>query len=188
MPSLTYPELVQYIQDAKEKMVTEPFEFTRFIETGTYFGDTIENMKEYFSKIYTIEVSQMYNEKAKERFKDYPHIHCIHGDSGLRLKEIVPQEDEHTVFWLDGHWSMGNTEFQDVHVPLYKELDSILQLQKVALVIVDDVRLFGKKDYDVDWQPITIDQVLEKVQPKLLAHWFAPSSLYEKDRLILLLK
>lgn len=188
MPSLTYPEVQKYMNDAQKNLVTEPAEFTRFIETGTYFGDTIENMKHYFSKIYTIEVSKMYHEKARHRFRDYPHIQCIRGDSGTELKEILVQSDEPTVFWLDGHWSMGNTEFHDIHVPLYKELDTILQLKSISLVIIDDVRLFGKKDHDVDWQPITIETVLQKVQSKLLAHWFAPSSLYEKDRLILLLK
>jgi hypothetical protein len=189
MPSLTPSEIDQYILQAREKVVTEPIQFTHFIESGTYFGDTIASIKEKFQKVYTIDVSQMFYEKAKQRFQGNTNVTCFHGDSSTIMKNLLPLIQEPCIFWLDAHWSMGNTEFRDVHVPLYKELDVILSEMKVAsLVIIDDVRLFGIQDHEVDWTPITVEKVLDKVREKLLAYWFAPSNLHPKDRLILFLK
>jgi hypothetical protein len=189
MPSLTPKEVDSYILQAKEKMVTEPIYFTHFIESGTYFGDTVANIQDKFQKVYTIDVSQSLYDKAKQRFQGNANVTCYHGDSATVMKNLLPLIQEPCIFWLDAHWSMGNTEFKDVHVPLYKELDVIVAEMKFpSLVIIDDVRLFGIQDHEVDWTPITIEKVLQKVQSKLLVHWFAPSSLHPQDRLLLLLK
>ena len=39
-----------------------------FVETGTYYGETIDVMKEHFDKIYSIELSLDLFKKAKEKF------------------------------------------------------------------------------------------------------------------------
>lgn len=189
MPSLLSAEVESYIAQAKENLVQEPIHFSNFVEAGTYLGETIDNIKNTFQKVYTIEVSEKLYKQAKHKFQGASNVTCFHGDSATLLKNLLPLLTEPTVFWLDAHWSMGNTAFQDVHVPLYKELDVILsEMKETSLVIVDDVRLFGKRDYEIDWTPISVEKILEKAKGKLLTHWFAASSLHPNDRLIMLFK
>jgi protein-L-isoaspartate O-methyltransferase len=77
------------------------------VETGTYLGDMIEAQRDYFEQIYSIELSPELAERAKERFRQYPHIEIIQGDSGQRLAEVVSRLNGPALFWLDGQYSAG---------------------------------------------------------------------------------
>lgn len=190
MPALTWNEVQDWMRKAHEIFCIENLQFQTFIESGTYLGDTVFAMKPYFRDLHTMEISSMYYEKAIQRFKHQSSIHCYQGDSAEILEKILPSlSSKPLLFWLDAHWSMGNTEFKDVHVPLLKELQVIVESSSnISLVIIDDVRLFGKQDHDVDWTPITREIVLEQVKSRLISYWYAPSHLDKEDRMILLLK
>jgi hypothetical protein len=127
--------------------------FKTFIETGTYLGDTLEFLKDSFYELISIELSDEYYVKAIERFKTSPNIKIVHGDSGERLPEILKTIKEPCIFWLDGHYSSGNTARGEIDTPIYKEISAILGSSiKNHTVLIDDARLFfGKNDYP--WLP-----------------------------------
>jgi hypothetical protein len=79
------------------------------VETGTLLGDMIEAMKHRFTRLYSIEISPELARKAQQRFAGDSHIQIIENDSAIALKELVPKLEEPALFWLDAHYSGGNT-------------------------------------------------------------------------------
>lgn len=104
----------------------------------------VEALKHVFDKIYSIELSFELFEKATARFQSDPHIHIIHGDSGKKLGPIVDRIDQPALFWLDGHYSGGDTARGDKDTPIDEELHHILNAKEKRLVVlIDDARCFG---------------------------------------------
>jgi hypothetical protein len=114
------------------------------VETGTYRGEMIEAMKDVFNHIYSIELSQELYEQAKERFKALKHVELIHGNSGAELGKVISRINHSALFWLDSHYSGGNTARGEKDTPIYEELHHIFDAQdKGHVIIIDDSRLFG---------------------------------------------
>jgi hypothetical protein len=67
----------------------------------------------------------------------------IYGDSREELGPIIEREDN-ILFWLDAHWSGGETYGESDQCPLIKELEVIFRYSKEKnfAILIDDVRLF----------------------------------------------
>ena len=114
-----------------------------FIETGTYKGDMIEAVREYFDKIYSIEIGTELHQKAVDRFKKDARVEILLGDSATVLPKILAEIREPALFWLDAHDSGGDTAHGDVITPIEKELDVILNHSiKNHVILIDDARDF----------------------------------------------
>jgi len=139
----------------------------RFVETGTYLGDTLAYISQ-FEGIYatSIELQNAYFCEAENRFAKHKNINLLRGDSGKILPKIVLEIKEPTLFWLDGHYSGGNTGKGNLNTPVSAELDSILNSPiKGHVVLIDDARCFnGTHDYP------HIDQLIESVRCKNTYH------------------
>jgi hypothetical protein len=127
-----------------------------FIETGTFFGDTVEYFKHSFKKVYSIELAEELAKKAKRRFENDRQVEIIQGDSGSILKGILKDIREPVLFWLDGHYSseffVGDefikTARTDKDTPVVEELDTILSSPINHVILIDDARGFdGLGDY-----------------------------------------
>jgi hypothetical protein len=115
-----------------------------FVETGTFFGDMVEAMKEHFNRIYSIELGKALFEKASVRFKGVKNVQVIFGDSGVELRNLMKRIDQPALFWLDGHYSAGVTAKGGKETPIYEELDCILNAPDLGhVIIIDDARCFG---------------------------------------------
>lgn len=163
--------------------------YPNFIETGTYLGETILYMEQYFSNLYTIEIKKDLYENVKNNYKGNK-INFYIGDSGDVLTQILQNINDKSIFFLDGHWSAGNTGKGKKDCPLYEELNTIISNHKdEAIVIVDDVRLFGKgpnKGNELcNWEEINIDNILEIVKDRMTNHYFLPSNIYKEDRMVI---
>jgi hypothetical protein len=71
-----------------------------FVETGTFEGNSIEIVKTLFDEIHSIELSETYYEKAKERFKNEPKVKLYQGNSDQWLRILQPQLKDKSVYWL----------------------------------------------------------------------------------------
>lgn len=115
-----------------------------FVETGTHYGDTVEAMRYIFHRIYSVELDSDLFEKAKVRFKGASHIKLINGDSALELGPILNNLHEPALFWLDGHYSGGNTAKSNRETPILEELKQIFTAPELGhVVVIDDARCFG---------------------------------------------
>ena len=131
------------------KLYAKRFSINIFIETGTYLGDTVKAVKKNFKEIYSIELNKMLYLTAKQKFVKYKHINIILGDSSKKLPEILSKLDGPCLFWLDAHYSGGNTSKANVETPVTKELRCILNHpNKNHVILIDDAHDFtGKNDY-----------------------------------------
>ncbi len=113
------------------------------VETGTYYGDMVEALKDKFDQIYSIELSRELHELAKRRFSHDRHVILKQGDSGHEISSILSGLDQPALFWLDAHYSAGVTSRADKDTPVLDELNHILRDRFRHIVVIDDARCFG---------------------------------------------
>jgi hypothetical protein len=164
-------------------------DYSIFVESGTYQGSTILHMEPYFSKLYTIEIREVLCDYVKQYYCG-DKIAFYMGDSAERMNEVAPDVQGPAIYFLDAHYSSGITGRGEKDCPLYEELQSIALLHRdKAIVIVNDVRLFGELIVNEsgceDWQDINIESVVAIVKERLDKLYFLPSAMDRKDRLVL---
>jgi hypothetical protein len=116
------------------------------VETGTYRGDMVQALLKDFDLIYSIELSPELFNWNQQRFKGIKKVHLIQGDSGIELKNVVDQLTGPALFWLDGHYSGGDTALGDTETPIFKELGHIFNSHlDQHVIIIDDARCFGSE-------------------------------------------
>ena len=163
--------------------------YPNFIETGTFRGETVLAMEPLFANLYTIEVKPEFFSNVKNNYKG-SKIQFYLGDSATELGKIVQTVTGDSIFFLDGHWSGDNTGKGIKDCPLFEEITHIKSYHRgAAIVIIDDVRIFGKgprsKTELCDWEDISADKIIEIIADRLTDHYYQPSVYHEKDRLIL---
>ena len=124
-----------------------------FIETGTYHGDMLYAMRERFKSLRSIELSPELCSDARQRLSGYPNIEIHEGDSALVLPQLLESLMVPAIFWLDGHYSAGNTARGLLETPISNEVQAILDHPvKGHVILIDDARNFdGSHDYpDLD--------------------------------------
>lgn len=120
-----------------------------FVETGTYHGDMLYAMSGRFKKLYSIELSPELCADAKKRLSNYPNIEIHEGDSAQVLPRLLQSLRVPALFWLDGHYSAGNTARGLLETPISNEVQAILDHPvKGHVILIDDARNFdGSHDY-----------------------------------------
>ena len=136
--------------------------FNVFLETGTYLGETVEEVQPYFLNIHTIEISEYLFNRYKQEHNDYDNVKTHLGDSTYEISKILKglDKNDNTIFWLDGHFSAGMTSKGDKDCPLIEECNSINDVYKSneALILIDDYNLF-ETNHEQDWKDITVEKV-----------------------------
>jgi hypothetical protein len=160
-----------------------------FIETGTYLGGTIFALEPYFDKLHTIEFSEYYYNDTKNKYNGNK-INFILGDSSIVFETLLPTITDKCIFFLDGHWSGGNTGCSAKHCPLVEEITHIHHLfQHEAIIIIDDVRLFGldksSGKLDEDWSEINKNALLSIIESRTTKVYHLDSESAKDDRLII---
>lgn len=140
-------------------------EYPIFVESGTNWGDTPVCLYDEFEFIHTIELDQKYYERFDKIIldKNYEKIINHFGDTIDIMPLILDQmisSDQKSIFWLDGHWSGGDTALGIESCPLFKECISIDKFYKPekGIIIIDDYRLFGGGW--VGWDDISVENII----------------------------
>jgi len=136
----------------KQKLLTSygsRYWLTTLVETGTYLGDMVFSLRKRFKTIISIELSSELCARAQQRLREFPHVSIIEGDSSKVLPEVLDGLKVPTLFWLDGHYSAGNTALGERETPVSAEMEAILNHPVAGhVVLIDDARNFdGTHDY-----------------------------------------
>jgi hypothetical protein len=120
---------------------------TIWVETGTLVGDTAKYLSKIAKFVYTIEPSEKYYKLSVKNLKSYENIKIYNDTSENKLNDILeiikPNSD--VCFWLDGHWSGGDTFKGETDTPILSELDTIeryLNNFSKLNILIDDFRIF----------------------------------------------
>lgn len=123
-------------------MLSQAFGIRSFVETGTYLGETAQWASGVFDHVYTIEAAEDLYQRARARFADVPHIEVLFGDSGSVISHLIPRVTSRTLFWLDAHWSGGETYGAETECPVVREIESINQSSDEHFILIDDAQYF----------------------------------------------
>jgi hypothetical protein len=164
-------------------------QYNCFIETGTFNGDTIFSLEPYFNKLYTIEFSEKYYNNTKNKYNGNK-INFILGDSSIVFKSLLPNISDKCIFFLDGHFSGGDTGQSNKDCPLEEEITHINNLfTNSAIIIIDDFRLFGLDKSSgklmEDWSKINKVSLLNILQERIHKVYHLDSTCAKDDRLII---
>ena len=114
-----------------------------FIETGTYHGDTVAAIKDMYSSVISIEVDEALYKKACVRFAADRNVRIANGDCARELPTVLATLHEPAVFWLDGHYSGGETGKGEVEDPILISLNQIAAHPvREHVIFIDDARTF----------------------------------------------
>jgi hypothetical protein len=127
--------------------LSQAFNIPYFVETGTYLGDTTLWASQYFEHVITIEKSNHYWRLAQEKYSSKKNVQFLLGDSREVLKGLIPQINRSAIFWLDAHWSGGQTYGQNDECALLGELERINESPEENIILIDDARLFLAPPY-----------------------------------------
>lgn len=167
-------------------------DFPAFIETGTCYGQTIFRMEPFFKTLYTVEIKEEFHRNVKARYTGN-RINFLLGDSSVVFEHLLPTISEKAIFFLDGHWSAGDTGRGKKDCPLVEEITSINTLFKnEAIIIVDDCRLFetGPKNKNGmhNWEDINEKCLIDILQTRISDVYRLESELSKDDRMIIHIK
>jgi hypothetical protein len=132
-----------------------------WIETGTYMGFTTRGLSAVSKAISSLEPSKLYFELSSKSLSDLKNVTLVNAASEDGLLAMIDHypKGSHINFWLDGHYSAGDTFLGANHCPIEEELKTIASRLSVfdMTIFIDDFRLFGleegypTKDFLVDW-------------------------------------
>jgi hypothetical protein len=161
MPYLNTKILNSILDDLGE----DKSEYNTFIESGTYGGGTVTALYDEFESLYTVELSEKYYQHFDEIKKNnnYEKITNYFGDTVDILPTLLQtlKSKDRSIFWLDGHWSSGDTAKGKKDCPLIEECEHIDYFYKPdkGIILIDDYRLFGTF-INEDWSDITLDKII----------------------------
>jgi len=135
------PPLVKH---ALVKEYQRRFGLRVFVETGTFAGEMINAVVGRFDRIFSIELDDQWHATAVARFAARGDVTLLHGDSSIRLGEVLAGLREPALFWLDAHYCGPGTARGPLDSPIVRELEAI-EAHPVQghVVLIDDMRYFN---------------------------------------------
>jgi len=117
-----------------------------WVETGTYLGQTTQVLSKNGLKVFSIEPEPTLFANAFEYFRKFNNVVIIKGTSEQIFPDLLPKITGDVNFWLDGHYSAGNTFKGSQDTPILDELkhiaDNLNHFKKIC-VLIDDIRCFN---------------------------------------------
>jgi hypothetical protein len=110
------------------------------VETGTYYGEMVDAMKNRFAEIYSVEFDSQLAQRAAKKFSRWPHIHILEGDSQKVVPELLKSLKDPTLFWLDaGYYGWAGLHGNEKR--LTSEIEAVLSHSiPQHVILMDDAR------------------------------------------------
>lgn len=115
---------------------------TDFFETGSQRGNTAKWAAGSFQRVVTVERAPRWHAIASEAGRERKNIEFVLGDSREELRKRAPSLPDTTLFWLDAHFSGGDSYGAKDECPLLDEIRALTEAGGKRFILVDDARLF----------------------------------------------
>ncbi len=113
------------------------FGLLTLVETGTYYGEMIAATRRRFRRILSIEFDPALAELARRRFRRFPHVEILEGDSQALVPQVLAGLQEPCLFWLDAGYYGWDQQVGKM-VRLSSELRAILGHSHPHVILLDD--------------------------------------------------
>ena len=122
-----------------------------FVETGSHIGEGIvKALAAGFKEVRSVDAGEKQYQYCLQRFQGNPRVRLWKGDSAYLLKDMIADIQKPVTFWLDGHYSEGDTCKCEHEHPLMFELAQIADHPvKNHLILIDDWRDYSKWEKDI---------------------------------------
>jgi hypothetical protein len=134
-----------------------------WVETGTYLGQTTKELSIHGSLVYSIEPEPFLYARAAAYFEKFANVEIINGLSEEVFPVLLPGLSGDVNFWLDGHYSSGNTHKGPKDTPILEELSQITRslhnFHRVC-VLIDDIRCFNPQIEEYSSYP-SLNKIVE---------------------------
>ncbi|CAB4222287.1 hypothetical protein UFOVP1655_73 [uncultured Caudovirales phage] len=128
------------------KKYREKYNLVDFIETGCWQGAGIGHAFDSgYDEVYSCDIGLEYVTMSQQKF---PYANIEHSESLSYLTNLLPNQTNKTLFWLDAHFPdiYGEDEFaEEFRIPLIPEIELIKKLKpdySKDVVVCDDMRTF----------------------------------------------
>ena len=126
-----------------------------WVETGTYKGDTTSLLARNARFVHSIEPAKQLYDQSQRKLKKFDNVSLHFGTSEEVFPILIPTLNGDVSFWLDGHFSAGETFKAEKDTPIVKELSTIsanIENFSQLAILIDDIRCFDPlvpefKDY-----------------------------------------
>jgi len=120
-----------------------------FVETGSHIGEGIvKALAAGFKEVRSIDAGDKQYQHCLNRFYGDQRVRLWKGDSAYCLKDMISDLKVPVTFWLDGHYSAGDTCKCEHEHPLIEELGQIVAHPiKNNIILIDDWRDYNR------WEP-----------------------------------
>ena len=117
-----------------------------FVETGSHVGEGIAKaLAAGFKSVRSIDAGEKQYQHCLSRFRDDPRVRLWKGDSAICLKDMIADIQCPVTFWLDGHYSAGDTCKCEHEHPILFELEQIADHPvKNHFILIDDWRDYSQ--------------------------------------------
>lgn len=170
--SLTIEDLNKYSEVLSEH-VEDINEYSTMVETGTSWGGTIQSINQYFQKIWTVEIAPNLYEMAQRITAPLEHVTHVQGDSLVEVPNYLKTltKEDKVFFWLDAHYSGGDTSKNHLDCPVIEECVLIDKdyVADSAVIAIDDYRLFETVEHG-DWSFVNDDAVKNSFENFNIVH------------------
>jgi hypothetical protein len=124
-------------------LLKDELSLTSAVESGTFMAESAIALRGIFGNVWSIELSSQFYEAANARHAS-DGLKFIHGASHRVLPDLLREINDSALFWLDGHWSGGDTAGGDRECAVLDEIAAIDAWPHAAgsAVLIDDARLF----------------------------------------------
>lgn len=113
-----------------------------FVETGTFQGGTVDQVRPYVKKVLTCEPAKKYYDYCVNKYKSAGNSVSVYNENSLNFLAKIDKSTS-TVYWIDSHYKGGDTYGKEDPCPLLDELSLLAQhIKESDLVLIDDARLF----------------------------------------------
>ena len=142
------------------------------VETGTFRGERALLFAEHFAEVHTIELSPTLFAKADARLAPYPHVLRHLGDSRALVPALATALAQPVLWYLDAHWFTLNrkrsragaardaeAQIANTPLPLWDELEALAARTWADIVVVDDVRDFGRTEPTEEWRDVSLERI-----------------------------
>lgn len=113
-----------------------------FVETGTFRAETTEWAAHNFDRVVSIEADESLFKAAQQRLKNARNVSIVFARSQDALREILAENKEPALLWLDAHWCGAGTACEEYECPVLEEISIADASPAQHFILIDDARLF----------------------------------------------